>query len=120
MLTKQTIKKLNEAPVEVKLWNGNFNVASVKIHNNKKDYELLYELSHPLLEQYSGKRDKCEFLVWTGHSAPNASPPEELKGLVQRLKEAAIMPNDVVIELLIRNYKAVEEFYKAFYPSLKD
>ena len=37
-LTKNTIKKFYNTPIEVNLWNGCFNKAEVNIKNNHKAY----------------------------------------------------------------------------------
>lgn len=114
MLTKATIKKLYAAPIYVSLWNGNFNVASVKIHNNKKDYEIRYELSHPKLEVFSGKRDRCELIVWGNCTGLHERVPEELQELVQKLKEAATMSEDTADKVCKDMDDAMREYRKAF------
>ena len=114
MLTKTTIKKLYAAPINVSLWNGNFNVASVKIHNNKKDYEIRYELSHPRLEVFSGKRDRCELIVWGNCVGLHESVPEELQELVQKLKESATMSEETVDKVFKDMQMAFSEYRKAF------
>lgn len=114
MLTKKTIEKLYAAPIEVKLWNGNFNVANVEITNNKKRYQLRYELSHPLLEQFSGKRGKAEFVIWDGCRGVHETVPEELRELVKAMRKAAEMDIETVATAYERNTAAVKEFREAF------
>lgn len=50
-LTKQAIKRLNEAPIDVALWNGCFNIVTAKaLYSGGKSFELRVEVTHPELE----------------------------------------------------------------------
>jgi hypothetical protein len=115
MITKLTVKKLYAQPVDVRLYNGNFNIARICVDNNKKRYELRYELSHPMLERFSGKRDKAEFIVWEGNTGLHSKIPDELLSLVAQMKEAAKMTYGQVVEAYRANDEALREFQRNFY-----
>lgn len=114
-LTKTTIKKLYAAEPTIKIYNGNFCRASVKIENNKRQYEIGVDLSHPFLEQYSGKIYHVEFIMWHGYSGYNEVIPPELDDLVQKLRIAAIIPDEKAQELADEMREAVINFYKAMF-----
>lgn len=114
-LTKATVQKLYAVPISTRVWNGNFNVAEIEISNNKKRYTLRYALSHPLLERFSGKRDKVEFIVWEGCRGSHEKIPDELDELVGWLRKSATMDDSTAVELYGRNAMAVQEFQQAFF-----
>lgn len=95
-LTKRTLDKLNTAQIAVKLYNGNFNRASVRIDNNKISYELSVDDTHDLLKQFSFVKEKrVTFVVWhTQYSGTHYPVPEILNELVQKLHEATRMTED--------------------------
>ena len=115
-ITKLAVKKMYATPIDVKLWNGNFNVASVTASNNKKRYELRYELSHEKLEPFSGERDKVDFIVWVGNSGVHEDIPDELLSLVTTLKAAATMSDEQAYNICAKNLEALREFHQNFYP----
>jgi len=91
--TKLAIKKLLSAPaVTVKLMNGCYKEASVSIDNNGLRWEMRYELSHPMLQQFVSRKDKCELICWKGSSGVVYKDiPPELEQFRLKLKEAATM-----------------------------
>lgn len=122
MLTKNTLKKLYAAPFDTRIWNGNFAIANVEISNNKKRYQLSYELSHPGLEMFSGKRDKAKLTIWEGNCGHHTNYiPKELDELVKNAKASAqALLDEKVGELVEINFEVMREFRKAFFPHMKD
>lgn len=113
-LTKKTIEKLYAAPVEVSLWNGNFNRARVRITNNKVDYELYVDDTHQLLHEFSiCKWPRTTFVVWgSPYSGQHANVPESLKGLELKLLEAAKMSDEYGQQLQQKMVAMVIEFLR--------
>ena len=68
-LTKNTIKKFYNTPIEVNLWNGCFNKAEVNIKDNHKAYRLEVYVTHPLLAWQGGDRKEVKLIfTWSVHS----------------------------------------------------
>lgn len=113
-LTKRTVEKLYAAPADVQLYNGNFNKASVRITNNKVDYELVVDDTHEILRPMSIVNEPCvKFIVWgTAHIGSHVPVPECLNDLVQKLTEAAKMTDEYAYQLLKEMLFATAEFYK--------
>ena len=111
-LTKKTLEKLCAAPVEVKLYNGNFNRASVKINNNKVTYELHVSDTHEMLKWFSiCKEPKTQFIVWyTSCTGIHCALPDELKELEQKLLESAKMTDEYAHNLWCENVAAMANF----------
>lgn len=100
-LTKRTLEKLNSAPVKVQLYNGSFNRASVRVMNNKVEYELSVEDTHDILKQFSCVKEmKATFVIWhTQYSGTHYPVPECLNDLVQKLHEATKMTDEEAFKL---------------------
>jgi hypothetical protein len=119
-LTPATLKKFNEAPIKVSLWNGNFNKAVVEVVNNKIKYVLEVEDTHPILKQFSCvKEEKVSLWVWgTTHTGfLDNAPLEELSSVLQKMREAVKMTDEYASEVYANNLASLTEFYKDFYPN---
>ena len=92
-LTKNTIKKFYNTPIEVNLWNGCFNKAEVNIKNNHKTYRLEVYVTHPLLTWQCGDRKEVN-LIFDGYVHSEVCIPEELNKLIVKMREAATMTDE--------------------------
>ena len=108
-LTKNTIKKFYNTPIEVNLWNEYFNKAEVNIKNNRKTYRLEVYVTHPLLAWQCGDREEVN-LIFNGYFYSGGCIPGELNDLIQKMKEAATMTDAEARALSEKNKKI---FYKA-------
>ena len=52
ILTPVVLKKLNEVPLEVSLWNGNFNRCIVERTISRRHYRIEVADAHPLVRQF--------------------------------------------------------------------
>ena len=104
-LTKNTVKKFYNTPIEVNLWNGCFNKAEVNIKNNHKAYRLEVYVTHPLLAWQCGDRKDVN-LIFNGYVHSGGGIPEELNDLIQKMKEAATM-TDAEANLFAERNKAL-------------
>ncbi len=113
-LTKRTVEKLYAAPIDVTLYNGNFNKASVKVKNNKVEYELVVEDTHPLLRSLSiCKEPKTTFIVWgSPYMGVNEKIPDCLKDLESKLLSATKMTDEYAAQLYTNMVSALNEFYE--------
>lgn len=101
-LTKQALKRLQEAPVEVRLWNGCFNTASVKAEFSRYSVELRVQVTHSALEWQCGNKNAVELIYWKGCTGEHLEIPTELGNLVEELRFAGTM-SDEQAQSLSRN-----------------
>ena len=102
-LTKQALKRLQEAPVEVKLYNGCFNVASVKAEFSRYRVELRVEVTNPVLAWQCGNKNEVQLIYWKSCTGEHLQVPPELKGLVDNLKVAGTMSDEQARTLSMEN-----------------
>ncbi len=105
-LTPQALKRLNSAPAEVRLFNGCFNVASVKAVFSRYEVELRVQVTHPSLAWQCGNKSSVELLYWKSNEGTRLSLPTELEPLVQKLRKAATMTNEMAQRLSYENATA--------------
>jgi hypothetical protein len=98
-LSKHAIKKLLEAPIRVALWNGSFKRAKVVAEMSKYMVEVSADVSHPMLEWASKKRDAVSVTIWKGCNGYAIPLPQELYSLVEDLRKAATMTDDEAVLL---------------------
>lgn len=113
MLSKKTIKKMYEHPLEVKLWNGNFNRCCVEVTVNRNTAFLDVCGTHPMLEQFvsdSVKNKEVRFF----YNNINYPVPEELFPLVNKMQEAVKMTDEYAAEIYAVMQKVLESFYEEF------
>lgn len=111
-LTAQAVKRLAAAPVEVRLFNGCFNVASVKTKFSRYEVELRVQVTNPLLEWQCGNKNAVELIYWKSCEGTCLSVPTELEPLVQKLQEAAAMSEEEARRLNRENATAFLRAYQ--------
>ena len=110
MITKQAINRLLKSDIDVKLWNGCFNVVKVEaIYSNGKRYELRVRVTHPFLEWQCGKQECAELVYWKGCNGRGIDIPEELSGLAENMKLAGTMSDQEAADLSARNATALSK-----------
>jgi hypothetical protein len=105
-LTNQALTRLQEAPVEVRLWNGCFNVASTEAKFSRYSIELRVETTNPLLEWQCGNKNEVTLVYWTGGKGQRLEVPAELNALVEKLRSAGTMSNEEAAKLSRENASA--------------
>lgn len=110
-LTKQAVSKLHSSPIEVRLYNGCFNIASVKAKFSRYSWELRVERTHPFLTWQCGNKNRVELIYWKGYSGTQADIPHELFPLIEKMKETAMMSDE---EARQKSKENAEAFQKAF------
>jgi hypothetical protein len=111
-----TVKKFLSAPIDVRLWNGNFNKAVVKVKNNKIEYVLELSDTHLSLREFSIiKSERVEFVVWrSAHTGTHEALPTELEPVVQKMREKVKMTDEYAMRIYGENLAAVREFHAQF------
>lgn len=107
-LTKNTIKKFYNSPIEVRLWNGCFNKAEVNITNNRKNYRLEVYVTHPFLQWQCGDKNEVN-IICHGYVFREESVPEELNELIAKMREAATMEDSEAYVLSEQNKAAFRQ-----------
>lgn len=111
-LTKQAVARLQAAPVQVRLFNGCFNVASVTAEFARYSVELRVEVTNPLLEWQCGNKNQVELVYWQGCNGYPLEVPAELNSLVERLRSAAVMSNEEAAKLNRENSSAFAQAFQ--------
>jgi len=106
ILTAEAVKRLNQALIEVKLWNGCFNIASAVAEFARYKLELLVEKTHPSLAWQCGDKHDVVLVYWKGCSGKHIAIPDELQPLVERMQIAATMKDVDAARRLRQNGKA--------------
>jgi hypothetical protein len=105
-LTKQALARLQKAPVEVRLWNCCFNIASVVAEFSRYSVELRVETTNPLLEWQCGNKIEVALIYWKGGDGRRMEVPAELNALVEKLRSAGTMSNEEAAKLSRENAAA--------------
>lgn len=105
-LTKQALKRLQEAPVEVRLWGGCFNIASVKAEFSRYSVELRVEVTNPALAWQCGNKNEVRLIYWKSCSGTPLEVPSELEVLVEKLRSAGTMSDEQARNLSRENASA--------------
>lgn len=99
ILTPAALKKLDEVPLEVSLWNGNFNKCVVARTINRRYYRIEVVDAHPLVRQFVFQSIIAEPVTfWYNHSRKPI--PLELQPLVDKMKAACKMQEDQAKQVL--------------------
>ena len=98
-MRKSTMSKLIEAPVQVKLWNGCFNVATCKVELSNATYELKVKVTHPHLQWQCGDKNSVELCKWVGCNGHFLEIPEGLNDKVAQMKNMATMSDEEAKEI---------------------
>lgn len=112
-LTKQALTRLQEAPVEVMLWNRCFNIASVQAEFSRYSVELRVETTNPLLEWQCGNRNEVALIHWKSGDGQRIEVPAELNALVEKLRSAGTMSNEEAARLSRENAAAFASTWEA-------
>jgi hypothetical protein len=98
-MTKQATKRLLNSNLEVKLYNGCFNVVTAKVEFSRYSWELRVEVTHPTLAWQCGDKSEITLWLWQGSSGVRVEVPEELNELVEKMKKAGQMTDAAAYEL---------------------
>jgi hypothetical protein len=112
-LTKEAIERLVAAPVEVKLWNGCYNTATVKANFARHVYELAVEVTHPLLTWQCGDKSDVSLTFWQSCNGSRMSIPEELQNKIAEMRVAATMQDSEAQAISDSNREAQRETWRA-------
>lgn len=119
ILTPTVLQKLDEVPLEVSLWNGNFNKCKVERTINRRHYQIVVNDAHPLVQQFvisSILERPVE--VWYNHCLVNYndnSIPVELLPLIDKMKAACKMQDDQAAVIYAEMLDCVRQFREEFY-----
>ena len=102
-VSKIAIKRINDAPIDVSLWNGCFNIASSEVIVNKKMYSLRVSVTHDCLKWQCGDKNGAELIVWKGCSGEIIPIPCELKDKVDKMIAMATMDDAYAFQLSEEN-----------------
>jgi len=119
ILTPAVLKKLNEVPLEVSLWNGNFNKCVVEKTINRRNYRIEVKDAHPLVQQFVMKSVMEQPIeVWYNYrmvNYKNAPIPYELLPLIDKMKTVCKMQEDQALEVYAGMQDCVKQFRRDFY-----
>lgn len=119
ILTQAVLKKLDEVPLEVRLWNGNFNKCTVERTINRRHYRIEVQDSHPLVQQFvSSSVMEQPVGVWYNHRLINYKDdpvPEELLPLIDKMKAVCKMQEEQALEVYKNMCGMIDEFRRNFY-----
>ena len=117
ILTPAVLKKLNEVPLEVRLWNGNFNKCVVERTINRRHYRIEVVDAHQLVRQFVIQSVQDEPVTfWYNHSRKVGEPiPAELQPLVDKMKEVCKMQEDQAKQVYADMVDCIRQFREEFY-----
>lgn len=119
ILTPAVLKKLDEVPLKVSLWNGNFNRCVVERTINRRNYRIEVQDAHPLVQQFvMPSVMEQPVAVWYNHQRVNyngAPIPGELLPLIDKMKSACKMQEEQDLEVYARMQGLMAQFNKEFY-----
>lgn len=102
-VSKQAIKRINEAEVTVKLWNGCFNVATAYAEFSRYTLELRIEVTHKELVWQCGDHKEISFVRWVGCTGHFEEVPPEMYKKVEAMKKLATMTDSEAKALSTEN-----------------
>jgi len=108
-MTKQALKKLLNSNLEVKLYNGCFNVVTAKAEFSRYSWELRVEVTNQALAWQCGNKSEATLWLWQGSSGVRVDLPEELNELVEKMQKAGQMTDEAARELSRANASLFEE-----------
>jgi hypothetical protein len=108
-VTKQVLARLTASLVEVRLYNGCFNVATAKAEFSRYTLELRVQVTHSALQWQCGNKNAVELVYWKGCEGYQLPLPQELLPLVEKLQEAATMTEEEAQKLSNENANAFRQ-----------
>lgn len=119
ILTPAVLKKLDEVPLKVSLWNGNFNKCTIERTINHRHYCIEVQDAHPLVQQFvpSSVMER-PVTVWYNYQMVNYNGvpiPEELHPLIDKMQAVCKMQEDQAFEVYKNMCSMIDEFHKNFY-----
>ena len=117
ILTPAVLKKLNEVPLEVHLWNGNFNKCVVERTINRRHYRIEVADAHPLVRQFVSQsvRDEPVIFWYNNQRTPGEPVPVELKPLVDKMQKACKMQEEQAKQVYADMVDCIRQFREEFY-----
>ena len=117
ILTPAVLKKLNEVPLEVSLWNGNFNKCVVERTINRRHYRIEVVDAHLLVRQFVIQSVRDEPVTcWYNHRRTPGEPiPVKLQPLVDKMQKACKMQEDQAKQVYADMIDCVRQFREDFY-----
>ena len=117
ILTPIVLKKLNEVPLEVSLWNGNFNRCIVERIINRRHYRIEVADAHPLVQQFviQSVRDEPVTFWYNHRRTPGEPIPAELQPLVDKMKSVCKMQEEQAKQVYANMVDCIQQFRKEFY-----
>lgn len=112
-VTKTAIERLLAAPIQVKLVNGAYQVASVVAHFSRYAVELQVEVTHPSLVWQCGNHQAVILIRWEGSTGKALAIPAELDPLVEALKRAAALSDETAQRMADENRRAFQQVFQS-------
>jgi hypothetical protein len=109
-LTKEAIKRLYNSPVEVRLVNRCYNVATAEAKFSRHRFELRVQYVPPFITWLGETQNEVSFWFYRGGCGQCVPVSSNLEPLVEKLTEAAKM-SDEEEKLVVKQY--VESFKRA-------
>lgn len=101
--TKQALKRLNEAPINIRLMNGCFNRAEAVAEFSRHRFELIVDVTHPALHWQCGDRSEVKLYLMKGNCGHQIDMPDSLQEKVAEMQKAATMSDSEAREISIKN-----------------
>lgn len=101
--TKEAINRLNEAPISIRLMNGCFNRAEAVAEFSRHRYELIVDVTHPVLHWQCGDRSEVRLYLMKGNCGHQIDMPASLQVKVAEMHRAATMSDSEAREISMRN-----------------
>ena len=114
ILTPTVLKKLNEVPLEVSLWNGNFNKCVVERTINRRHYRIVVTDAHPLVRQFVIQSVRDEPVTfWYNHRRTLGEPiPVELQPLIDKMQKVCKMQEEQAKQVYADMVDCIRQFRK--------
>lgn len=116
ILTPIVLKKLHEVPLEVRVWNGNFNRCEVERTINRRHYRIVVNDAHLLVHQFVPQSViSTPVEVWYNHRMVGEPVPEELNTLINKMQSLCKMQEDQARRIYQNMLNALQQFHRDFY-----
>ena len=101
--TRQALKRLNEAPISIRLMNGCFNRAEAVAEFSRHRFELIVDVTHPALHWQCVDRHDVKLYLMKGNCGHRIDMPDSLRAKVAEMQKAATMIDSEAREISLRN-----------------
>lgn len=101
--TKEALKRLNDAPINIRLMNGCFNRAEAVAEFARHRFELIVDVTHPVLHWQCGDRNGVRLYLMKGNCGHRIDMPDSLQEKVSEMQKAATMSDSEAREISTRN-----------------